>query len=153
MTTAYDSLHPQDSARFENSQKQSLDEWFSLSDLPDYSKNNGRLLTARDEAGGLVGVAYIGKENPLSWPDGYKVKLFLLAVHPKSRGQGIGQNLIRESEKVAREMGAKMIIIDTHVFMEADQRLYRDKMGYKEMGVLKDYYGNGDAIFFGKPLI
>lgn len=152
LIAAYNNLHPEDSARFSKEQGQSLDEWFSLKDIADYDYN-GSLLEARDERGKLHGVAYVGKENTLSWPDGKKMKLFLLAVLPESRGQGLGQALIRESEKVARSMGAKMLIVDTHILMEADHRLYRDKMGYEEMGILKSYYGNGDAIFFGKKLI
>ena len=152
LIVAYDNLHPKDAARFSKEQDQSLDEWFSLKGIASYSQDNGNLLEARDENGKLRGIAYVGKENPLSWPDGKKVKLFLLAVLPESRSQGLGQALIKESERVAKNMGAKMIIIDTHVLMEADHRLYRDKLGYETMGVLKDYYGNGDAIFFGKKL-
>lgn len=149
LIVAYDNLHSEDSARFSKEQNQSLDEWFSLGEMAEY---DGSLLEARDESGKLQGVAYVGKENPLSWPDGKKMKLFLLAVLPESRGQGLGQALIGESEKVARSMGARMLIVDTHLLMEADHRLYRDKMDYEAMGILKSYYGNGDAIFFGKKL-
>jgi|SRR3989344_2532410 len=149
---AYDNLHPDDATKFSPDQNQSLDDWFSLKDLPRYSQTDGKLIEVRDDQGKLLGVAYVGKENPLSWPDGHKAKLYLLAVLPENRGQGLGQALIKEAETVARQMGAKMILVDTHVLMEADHRLYRDKMGFSEMGTLKSYYGNGDAIFFGKKL-
>src|SRR3989339_1224974 len=147
LVKAYDSLHPEDAARFSKEQNQSLDEWFSLKDMAGYS---GSLLEARDESGKLQGVAYVGKENPLSWPDGKKVKLFLLAVLPESRGQGLGQILIRESEKIALDMGAKSIMIDTHVLMEADHKLYRDKMGYQTMGTLKFIMETETRYFSGR---
>lgn len=153
LTNAYDNLHPEDSIKFSVDQQQLLNEWFEISRLKDFTGNNdGVLIEARGNSGGLIGIAYVGKENILSWPDGNKAELYLLAVSPKFRGQGFGQALIKESEKVAKDMGAKKMIIHTHINMEADQRLYRDKMGYTPMGILKGYYANGDAIFFGKDL-
>lgn len=153
LTDAYDELHPDDSKKFTADQAQSLSDWFEILRLEKFTNDSdGVLIEARSDDKELAGIAYVGKENVLSWPDGNKTELYLLAVLPMFRGQGIGQSLIKESEKVAKSMGAKKMIIHTHINMEADQRLYRDKMGYVQMGILKDYYGNGDAMFFGKDL-
>lgn len=149
---AFDELEKEDKARFDaENNGQSLREWFGIDELVEYLKYC-RLLEARDKEGKLVGMVLIGKQNPLTWPDGNKVEMFALAVDPGSRKMGLGSLLVKRAEEEAKNVGAKKIILNTHISLEADQRFY-ERLGYARMGVLKDYYGNGDAVFYGKNLI
>jgi len=146
----YANLDPQDSARFAKEQRQDLDEWFSLEEMLKYGVH-GSLIEARNNEGKLVGALYIGMDNPMTWPDGKKAEIFILGTLPTERGKGVGTKLMKEAEEVARKMDAKKIMVNTHVLMEADHRFYTHR-GYVQMGVLKEYYGNGDAVFFSKNL-
>lgn len=144
-------MDPADAQRFaETNTGQSLSEWFSLDEMSKYL-TKGSLIEARDEKGQLVGAVFIGQQNPLSWPDGKKAELFILAVAGDQREQGIGTALIAQAEKVAKELGAQKIIVGAHVFQQKTHAFYL-KLGYRDMGVLKDYYANGDARFFGKAI-
>jgi len=138
-----------DGGQFSEEQNQSLDEWFSVDEMKTYLVN-GQLIEARNEAG-LVGAIFIAKQNPISWQDGHKMEVFILGVHPDYRGQGIAKELLRSAEQFAVESKAKKIVINTHILQEQVQKMYLS-VGYSQMGVLKDYYDNGDAIFFSKKL-
>jgi len=61
---------------------------------------------------------------PLEWPT-----IRLLAVHPESRGQGIGKALIHECIRRARQAGAEFITLHTREMMKAAMRLY-EQMGF-----------------------
>ena len=148
----FNELDVNDQSRFDKDQNgQELSEWFDIQELNKYIQH-GRLIEARDIYGHLVGAIFIGKQNPLTWPDGHKVEVFILGVNPKFRGKGIGTNLIREAEKQAKEMGARKIIVNTHTSLEADQRYYK-KLGYSSIGTLTNYYDNGSAVFYSKELV
>lgn len=149
---AFNEIDPEDSKKFQDAgNSQSVDEWFSVEEMANYF-NKGKLLEARTEKEELVGLAFIGMQNPVSWPDGKKTELFVLAVSPNHRKQGVGKSLLLKAEEIAKEIGSKKIIVNAHVFQEQTHKWYL-KQGYKEMGILKDYYDNGDAKFFCKDLV
>lgn len=52
-----------------------------------------------------------------------------IAVYPDLRGQGIGSIIIEETEKIAREMGCRKIILDTEIENERAVKLYKS-IGY-----------------------
>ncbi|MEW5805703.1 MAG: N-acetyltransferase [Patescibacteria group bacterium] len=138
-----------DSDKFTPETDQILKEWLDLKELKKYLPY-GTLIEARCQKQ-LVGAVFIAKQNPITWPDGRKAEGFILAVLPKFRNRGIGKRLIKMQEIEAKKFGAKKIVINTHVLLKANQKLFQ-RMGYKKIGILKDYYDNGDAVFFSKDL-
>lgn len=104
-----------------------------------------------EENGELIGGAIIGMQSPLSWPDGRKCELFILGVLPEFRKLGIGKSLLKKAEEIAKGMGAKSVIINTNALMKRTEKFYLDN-GYQNIGMLKGYYGNGDAVFLLKVL-
>ncbi|MBU1868264.1 GNAT family N-acetyltransferase [Patescibacteria group bacterium] len=150
--TAFDKLTADDQLRFDSDKNgQELFEWFDINQLREYFQH-GLLIEARDVNENLVGAIFVGKQNPLSWPDGNKVEIFILGVDPVARGKRIGSALVKEAEKQAKKNGAKKIIVNTHVSLKADQQFYK-KLGYVPMGTLANYYDNGNAVFFCKVLV
>jgi ribosomal protein S18 acetylase RimI-like enzyme len=140
----------EDIKNFSNDKNQSLNEWFSIREMINYM-SNGLLAEARLDNGQLVGALFIGKQHPLSWLDGKKMEIFILGVDKKFRFQGIAKQLVVFAEKFAIDQKSKKIMVNTHIVMESVHQFYK-KIGYKKMGVLADYYDNGDAVFFQKTL-
>lgn len=140
----------EDNNKFSSDQEQRLDDWFSVEEM---LKNilYGALIEARNEDDILIGAIYIAKQNPITWPDGKKMEIFILGVDPDYTRQGIAKELLYRAEQYAKEIGAKKIIINTHVLQEQVQSIYKH-LGYKTIGILEDYYDNGNAIFFSKDL-
>lgn len=128
---------------------QTLSEWFDIAQLDKFLKH-GVLIEARADDR-LVGAVIAGKQHSLAWPDGRKIEIVILAVHPGFRQQGIASKLMVEVENYALEMQAKSLIVNTHVDMTEVQNFYK-KLGFSEMGTLKNYYDNGDAVFLIKNL-
>lgn len=139
-----------DSDHFADDQDQKLSDWFSVDELIKYLPY-GRLIEARLEDNILVGVIFIGQQHPVSWPDGKKMEIFVLGVHQQHRRKNIALTLIQLAEEFAQQVGAKKIIVNTHVLMNSVHTLYR-RVGYEEMGRLTAYYDNGDALFFQKSI-
>lgn len=139
-----------DNEAFSEDQDQALDEWFSVDEMISYFEH-GRLFEARFENNQLVGAIFIGKQNPISWPDGKKMEVFILGVDKNFRKMGVAKKLILLAEEYAFKQQAKKIIINTHVAMSSVHSIYQ-KIGYKKMGMLTNYYDNGDAVFFQKIL-
>jgi len=140
----------QDNDKFSEDQNQSLIEWFSVDEMVTYLPYGG-LFEARNESGQLVGAIFIAKQNPISWPDGHKMEIFILGVTENERGKGIASQLIDEAEKYACEFGARKILVNTHIAMDYVHQFY-GKLGYRRMGILQNYYNNGDAVFFQKEI-
>jgi ribosomal protein S18 acetylase RimI-like enzyme len=150
LEASFEELNSTDEDKFSEEMGQDLDEWFDMNEMQNYI-NHGVLIEARNDDHALIGVAFIGKQNLLTWPDGHKAELFILAIAQTSRRLGIGGQLLVQIESAAREMGAQSIIVNTHVLMETVQQFYI-KNGYQDIGMLKNYYDNGDAVFFSKKL-
>lgn len=128
-----------------------LAEWFDVSQMIAMIKaGDARLVEARDGEE-LAGAVCVGKQSLINWQDGQKIEIFILAVHPNHRKKGLGKLLLVKAEEMARELGGRSIMVNTHHSMTAIQQFYL-KQGYEEMGRLTDYYDNGDAVFFSKNL-
>lgn len=140
--TGYFAEHPEMS-------QNSLEEWFDFTAMM-HNLDQGSLIEARDNEK-LVGAAFIGKQNQISWPDGHKAELFILGVLPGSEHKGLGSQILQKSEESAQKFGAKSIIINTHSMHPQIHNFYQ-KNGYKKIGELENYYANGNAVFFLKEL-
>lgn len=134
---------------FDAANDQTLSEWFDISQLPAYLPHS-ILLEAREQDQ-LIGAILVGKQNILLWPDGHKAEIFILGVLPNYQGQGIGKQLLSQAEQAIKAQGARSIITNSHIDLPRSHQFYLSQ-GYTQIGILKDYYDNGDAVFFSKSL-
>ena len=92
------------------------------------------LLVARYE-GGIVGSVQL---DLASQPNAaHRAEVQKLFVLQHERKQGIGTRLMQAVEGVARELGRRLLVLDTRQGDKAEQ-LYR-KLGYTEVGVIPSY--------------
>lgn len=73
--------------------------------------------------------------------------LYWIAVHPDARRNKVGHGLLSTSEKEARELGGRMLIIETSgtPHYEPTRNFYLS-MGYKNEAIIKDFYMEGDDL-------
>jgi [ribosomal protein S18]-alanine N-acetyltransferase len=64
-----------------------------------------------------------------------------IAVHPKYRGEGLGELLLLQMIDTALEIGARWLTLEVRKSNEIAQALYR-KYTFKEMGVRRRYYSD-----------
>ena len=62
-----------------------------------------------------------------------------VAVMPEGRGQGIGEQLMREALRIAEERGCVVMSLEVRVTNDVAQNLYR-KLGFQAGGIRKKYY-------------
>lgn len=79
------------------------------------------------------------------------VHLASIAVRPLFRRRGIGERLIEEFESIAREKGAKKIVLEVRVSNVVALNMYR-KRGYRVVKRLPRYYGFEDGYYMVKDL-
>ncbi|MBN2100402.1 GNAT family N-acetyltransferase [Candidatus Dojkabacteria bacterium] len=146
-TACFDELKGNDSQDFTEEQDQAFREWFGIENLKDYLKFSHIIIAHENNK--FIGGAIVGMQNPLSWPDGKKYEFFILGLLPGHRNKGLGKRLVQTAEKVSKENGARSLIVNTHVLMKDTQHFY-ENLGFSRMGTLKNYYGNGDAVFLSR---
>lgn len=80
--------------------------------------------------------------------------LYWIAVAPGSQRDGLGARLIRESERVAKSRGATQMFVDTAGRDQyAPTRAFYERMGYRKVAVLDDFFSPGDAkVIYAKSL-
>lgn len=62
-----------------------------------------------------------------------------IAVLKKYRGNGIGEQLLRESIALCKEMAVLTMTLEVRVSNEVAQNMYR-KLGFQDGGIRKNYY-------------
>ncbi|WP_010308866.1 ribosomal protein S18-alanine N-acetyltransferase [Kurthia senegalensis] len=62
-----------------------------------------------------------------------------VAVMPEGRGQGIGEQLMREALRIAQERDCVVMSLEVRVSNDVAQNLYR-KLGFQAGGIRKKYY-------------
>jgi D-alanine-D-alanine ligase len=71
--------------------------------------------------------------------------LFWIAVDHAARGQGLGQILMAESERLIGQAGGSRVYIETsHREQYGPTRRFYDRAGYRLEAVLEDFYASGD---------
>ncbi|MBW3095754.1 GNAT family N-acetyltransferase [Pseudohoeflea coraliihabitans] len=100
------------------------------------------VLEAREPDGTLLGG--LSGYGQLGW-----LFVKLLALTPEARGRGVGMQLIRRAEDVAREHGWSGVYLDTFTFQAP--AFYR-KLGYREIGRLPAIDGHPQRIWFARKL-
>lgn len=73
----------------------------------------------------------------------------LLFIPEHLRGQGLGEKLMGQAERVARDLGCIGVWLDTFSFQAPG---FYEKLGYAEFGTLSDYPPGFSRHFFHKPL-
>jgi len=73
----------------------------------------------------------------------------LLAVPETSRGQGVGEALLRRAEEIAAERGCIGVWLDTFAFQA---RGFYEKLGYSQFGQLDDHPKGSARYFMSKRL-
>ena len=93
----------------------------------------GVLLVAADDQGKLCGAVKFypdaGQAALGSWPPG-SASMRILAVHPNSRGQGLGKLLVQECLRRARALQVPAIYLYTGPFMQAARHIY-ESLGFE----------------------
>ncbi|NLY79042.1 MAG: ribosomal protein S18-alanine N-acetyltransferase [Lysinibacillus sp.] len=97
-------------------------------------------LVAEDDNGNILG--YCGMMIVVD-----SAQITNVAVTKKARGKGIGEGLMREAIRVAKEQNAEMISLEVRVSNTVAQNLYR-KLGFQDGGIRKGYYSDNheDAL-------
>ncbi|MBP6909688.1 MAG: GNAT family N-acetyltransferase [Candidatus Saccharicenans sp.] len=80
--------------------------------------------------------------------------LYWIAVSPEVQGQGYGQLLVRYLENEVKKKGGRLVIIETSSQPKyLPTRKFYEKLGYREMARIPDFYRPGDdRVIFGKYL-
>lgn len=80
--------------------------------------------------------------------------LYWIAVAPDEQGNGLGGQLILETENAARALGATRMYADTSGQKKyAPTRAFYERMGYVPEAVLKDFFAPGDdKVMYSKTL-
>ena len=115
--------------------------WFR-SRLPDVAAGTIRPIVALVD-GRIDGVAFIVHSTFPNAP--HRAEIAKVAVHRRSRGQGLGLGLMTAAEAVARADGRWLLILDTVTGSPAD-RMYR-RLGWQEVGTIADYALLADGVF------
>ncbi len=80
---------------------------------------------------------------------GHIITLDVLAPH---RRQGVGSHLLRAAEQDAAAHRVRRIVLETATSNEPAIAFWK-KHGYREIGIVRDYYGRGlDAFAMEKDL-
>lgn len=80
--------------------------------------------------------------------------LYWIAVSPEERRSGIGQALMRAAEEAMRQMGGRLVVVETSGTprYEGTRRFYAS-VGYQAEATLRDFYRPGDdLVIFTKRL-
>jgi GNAT superfamily N-acetyltransferase len=85
------------------------------------------------------------------WGMSYYHWLFveLLFVPPTLRGHGLGTDLIRQAEAVARSRGCRGIWLDTFSFQAPE---FYERLGFQQFGTIDGYPFEHSRLFFQKRL-
>lgn len=80
--------------------------------------------------------------------------LYLIAVHKNIQGKGIGSEMMLAVEQLLREKNVRLLLVETSGLPEFERtRTFYDKLGYKRVAVVPEFYQAGeDKIIFWKKL-
>lgn len=105
--------------------------------------------------GVVVGSAIINREQPpayemAQWSFPFDssdvLVLHTLTVSPEYFGRGYGKSMVKFYEKLAENLGALCLRLDTNVKNTVARRMY-ESMGYAEKGVVPCIFNGIDGVF------
>jgi ribosomal-protein-alanine N-acetyltransferase len=112
--------------------------------LADY---NSIGLVAREAGvivGFIIGMIHVGGNSSSG-------HILTIDVSPSHRGKGTGELLLREIERIFRQKRVKTVSLEVREDNAVALSLYR-KLGYREAGMLKNYYGKAHGVYLKKVL-
>jgi ribosomal protein S18 acetylase RimI-like enzyme len=110
----------------------------SLGGSPDY-----KVLVCDDGDGRLAGYVCYG---PTPMTEG-TFDLYWIASSPRHRGRGVGTRLVHAMETELLQAGARLVRIETSQLEGYDAaRSFYDRLGYREVGRIRDFYRPGDDL-------
>ena len=121
--------------------------------LDEYHQANhlfGHVAVVDERARQIVGYAYYA---PASMTD-RSWYLYWIAVTKQTQARGVGSGLLTHAEDDIRRKNGRVLFIETSSLPHYDPtRRFYLKHGYEVMGVLRDYYADGDdMVVFRKRL-
>ncbi|MFA6981912.1 MAG: GNAT family N-acetyltransferase [Patescibacteria group bacterium] len=105
--------------------------------------NEVRYIVARDDRGDVIGDLELKVEAQVAYID-------TLIVRADVRKQGVGRELVREAERVAKELKAHKIYLLTGRNWQS-QNFYRS-LGYEKTGEQNDHYFHVDFDILTKKI-
>ena len=99
-----------------------------------------------DEMVGTVQLDLATRKNAL-----HRAEVTKLMVHRNGRRRGVATALMNEVEKVARELGRTLLVLDTRKGDDSE-RLYR-KLGYREAGQIPNYARSADGTLHATVIL
>ncbi len=81
--------------------------------------------------------------------------LYWIAVHPDIQGKGLGQKLMKQTERLVKEAGGSRMYADTSQRLQyASTRAFYESIGYRVDAVLEEFYAPGDSkVIYSKRLV
>ncbi|MBW5421670.1 GNAT family N-acetyltransferase [Streptomyces sp. BG9H] len=100
-----------------------------LRDVPGRAAH-AEILVAEDAGKVLGGVTYVPSGGPMADIAGVNdAEIRMLATSPEARGRGVGEALVRECVRRAKEAGRASLVLSTQTSMHAAHRLY-ERLGF-----------------------
>ncbi|MGO4394015.1 N-acetyltransferase family protein [Variovorax sp. M-6] len=93
-----------------------------------------RALLVAEDADGIVGTVQLVLAQPDNQP--HRADLSKMLVHRRARRQGWGEALMSAAERMGRECGKSLLVLDTS--SDAAERLY-ERLGWQRVGVIPGY--------------
>ena len=94
-----------------------------------------RALLIAEDAGGIVGTVQLILDQPENQP--HRADVSKMLVHRRARRQGLGAALMQAAERLGRECGKSLLVLDTVTGGDAE-RLYA-RLGWQRSGVIPGY--------------
>lgn len=114
---------------------QLLTEYYSISLI---AKENDKI------EGFIIGTLYFERSAMIG-------HVLTIDVSPTQRRKGIGAKMLQEIERIFKERGAKTCYLEVREDNAAALGLY-EKLGYRKVGKLENYYGKAHGIYLAKTL-
>jgi GNAT superfamily N-acetyltransferase len=111
-----------------------------------------RAMLVAEDANGVLGSVQLILDQPENQP--HRADLSKMLVHRRARRRGVGAALLRAAEKLGRECGKSLLVLDT---ASGDaERLYAS-LGWQRVGVIPGYAlwphgGLCDTTYFYRTL-
>lgn len=97
--------------------------------------DDGRAVILAHDPAGLCGVVQVIPAGPENQP--HRGDVAKMLVHPRVRRQGLGAALLAEAETAARQMGLRLLVLDTVTGGDAE-RLYA-RGDWVRVGVIPEF--------------
>jgi ribosomal-protein-alanine N-acetyltransferase len=130
-------------------EKQCFDqEAFSKQQLAYFLTDSNAFGLAARVNGEIAGFAIASVDIGRTAPIGH---VLTVDITPAYRRKGIAQKILHEIEALFKERGIKEAVLEVREDNVAALNLYQ-KLGYKKVGRLEQYYGNAHGLYLKKVL-